>query len=143
MNNIIKNIFIIVGVILISLIFYLAGRYGTTNEKEFTESKEYLLTNIKIPKGSKIISIEDYRLAIKQKKSFIVYHYSDACSDCTKFSNILTEALLKLGYCIDYYDVKMENEDEVEFSKELDIDIIPTIIFYEQGIETSRIEDVV
>ena len=105
----------------IILVICLLGCEKSEN-KSYLESIDYVTFNQKL----------------ENKDSFILEVVQTGCHNCTSFTPKFTEVLEE--YKIKAYSMNITNmsaEDNKTFLNDYDVDGTPTLMFFEQGIETS------
>ncbi len=98
---------------------------------EKSENKSYL----------EAIDYATFNQKLENKDSFILEVVQTGCPNCTSFTPKFTEVLEE--YKIKAYSMNLTNmseEDNKTFLNDYDVDGTPTLMFFEQGTETSTMK---
>lgn len=84
------------------------------------------------------ITYQEYQKLIENKESFILEVMSSDCSHCQNLKPKLQSVIKEYGIVIKTINLEaLSSEDYQALTKEIGTRSTPTIIFYEEGYETS------
>lgn len=88
------------------------------------------------------ISEKEFYEKIENKDTFILEVVQTGCSNCASFTPKYTAVLEEYkitSYSINISDIK-DSKDKEKFLNEFEVDGTPTVIFFEDGVETSTMK---
>ncbi|BDU86875.1 thioredoxin family protein [Clostridium perfringens] len=83
-------------------------------------------------------SINEVKMKIQNKESFILYLYQKQCPSCLQIKPIINEYIQSTGNEILAVDIN-NDKDKNFIVQDLNISGTPTVIFYKEGNEISRL----
>lgn len=87
------------------------------------------------------ISTESLKEMINEKQTFILYLYQKNCMSCKQVKPIINEYIRKSNKSIFAIDINYD-ENKNYILQDLNVQGTPTLIFYNQGKETSRFNSI-
>lgn len=130
-------------ILFLGLIIWKSKMADISNPRDMIKNEEKEFKKIDLDMNIQMLVYDEYKRMIEEQKTFIVYYYFDSCPDCLEFKPILNDTLLDLDIKIYSYDTMMEGNNKNDIFDKIDLNMVPTIIFYKKGAEEKRIEDVV
>ncbi len=100
----------------------------------------FLITGCSSESGGRFdsISYQDYRKMIENKESFVLEVMSSDCTHCKNLKPKLQKVIKDYGVVVKVMNLEaLSSEDYKAFTKEIGTQSTPTIIFYQEGYETS------
>lgn len=83
---------------------------------------------------------DNFKELLKGKELLLVDFFATWCGPCNVMSPIVDEIAQK--YCNDVRVAKVDIDENEELAEENNIGVVPTIIFYKDGLELGRLSGV-